>query len=83
VERLGLSWIRELKIDSHRTEMALFEAARAYAAADSRALVSEKDLRTIAPLALRQRQSGFMHEYFMEHDVEERRIRRVMQAKGQ
>ena len=58
--------------------MALFEAARAYAAADSRAVVSEKDLRAIAPLALRQRQSGFMHEYFVQHDVEERRIRRVM-----
>jgi len=40
--------------------------------------VSEKDLRAIAPLALRQRQSGFMHEYFVQHDVEERRIRRVM-----
>jgi len=78
VERLGLRWIRELKIDSHRTEMALFEAARAYAAAASRGVVSEKDLRAIAPLALRQRQSGFMHEYFVQHDVEERRIRRVM-----
>jgi magnesium chelatase subunit I len=78
VERLGLRWIRELKIDSHRTELALFEAARAYAAAGLRTLVSETDLRAIAPLALRQRQSGFMHEYFVEHDVEERRIRRVM-----
>jgi len=57
VERLGLRWIRELKIDSHRTEMALFEAARAYAAADSRMSVTEKDLRAIAPLALRQRHS--------------------------
>ncbi len=78
VERLGLRWIRELKIDSHRTEMALFEAARAYAAADSRVTVTEKDLRAVAPLALRHRQSGFMHEYFAQHDAEEHRIRRVM-----
>lgn len=82
VERVGLRWIRELQIDSHRTEMALFEAARAYAAADSRTLVSEKDLRAVAPLALRQRQSGFMREYFAGHDAEERRIRKVMQAGG-
>ena len=83
VERLGLRWIRELKIDSHRTEMALFEAARAYAAADSRASVTEKDLRAVAPLALRHRQSDFMHGYFVQHDAEERRIRRVMKARGQ
>ena len=82
VERLGLRWIRALKIDSHRTEMALFEAARAYAAADSRTSVTEKDLRAVAPLALRQRQSDFMHDYFVQHDAEERRIRRVM-ARGQ
>ena len=83
VERLGLRWIRELKIDSHRTEMALFEAARAYAAADSRAKVTEKDLRAVAPLALRHRQSDFMHDYFVQHEAEERRIKRVMKARGQ
>lgn len=83
VERLGLRWIRDLKIDSHRTEMALFETARAYAAADSRANVTEKDLRAVAPLALRHRQSDFMHEYFVKHDAQERRIRRVMKAHGQ
>jgi magnesium chelatase subunit I len=82
VEHLGLRWIRALKIDSHRTEMALFEAARAYAAADSRAKVTEKDLRVVAPLALRQRQSDFMHDYFVQHNAEERRIKRVM-APGQ
>ncbi len=81
IERLGLRWIRDLKIDSHRTELALFEAARAYAAADSRLTVSEKDLRAVAPLALRHRQSDFMHEYFVQHDAEERRIKRVM-ARG-
>jgi magnesium chelatase subunit I len=80
MEHLGLRWIRDLKIDSHRTEMALFEAARAYAAADSRVQVQEKDLRAVAPLALRHRNSGFIHEYFTQHEAEERRIRRVMNA---
>jgi magnesium chelatase subunit I len=82
VERLGLRWIRELKIDSHRTELALFEAARAYAAADARRRVTEKDLRAVAPLALRQRHSDFMREYFAQHDAEERRIRKVMQMRA-
>jgi magnesium chelatase subunit I len=62
--------------------MALFEAARAYAAADSRVKVTEKDLRAVAPLALRHRQSGFMHEYFAQHNAEERRIHKVMQMRG-
>jgi magnesium chelatase subunit I len=79
IERLGLRWIRGLKIDSHRTELALFETARAYAAADSRTNVTEKDLRAVAPLALRQRQSDFMHEYFTQYAAEERRIKLVMQ----
>jgi hypothetical protein len=35
----------------------------------------------VAPLALRQRQSDFMHEYFVQHDAEERRIKRIM-ARG-
>jgi magnesium chelatase subunit I len=83
VERLGLHWIRELKIDSHRTELALFEGARAYAAADSRRRVTEKDLRAIAPMALRHRHSDFMREYFAQHDAEERRIRKAMQVRGQ
>ena len=79
IERLGLRWIRGLKIDSHRTEMALFEAARAYAAADARSTVTEKDLQAVAPLALRQRQSDFMHEYFAQYAAEELRIKHVMQ----
>jgi magnesium chelatase subunit I len=83
VERLGLQWIRDLKIDSHRTEMALFEAARAYAAADSRTNVTEKDLRAVAPLALRHRQSGFMHDYFVQHEAEERRIKHIMSTPSQ
>jgi magnesium chelatase subunit I len=81
VERAGLRWIRQLAIDSHRTELALFEAARAYAAADLRPAVTERDLRAVALLALRQRQSDFMHQYFVQRQAEDRRIRRVMNAR--
>jgi hypothetical protein len=61
--------------------MALLEAARAYAA-DLTSKVTGNDLHAVAPLALRHRQSGFMHEYFAQHDAEERRIKRVMNQHG-
>ncbi len=80
VERAGLRWIRQLRIDSHRTEIALFEAARAYASADLRTAVSTRDLQAVALLALRQRQSDFMHQYFTQYQAEDRRIKRVMQT---
>ncbi len=81
VERTGLRWIRHLQIDSHRTELALFEAARAYAAADLRATATEKDLRAVALLALRHRQSDFIHQYFRQYQADDRRIRSVMNAR--
>jgi magnesium chelatase subunit I len=75
VEKLGLGWIKRLKIDSHRTEMTLFEAARAHAAADARLTVTAKDLRIVAPLALRQRRSTFMTNFFQQQASEDRQIR--------
>lgn len=75
VEKLGLGWIKRLKIDSHRTEMTLFEAARAHAAADTRLTVTAKDLRIVAPLALRQRRSAFMTNFFQQQATEDRQIR--------
>ncbi len=75
VEKLGLGWIKRLKIDSHRTEMTLFEAARAHASADARQTVSARDLRIVAPLALRQRRSSFMNQFFQQQAVEDRQIR--------
>ncbi|HXV41701.1 MAG TPA: hypothetical protein VEC96_01450, partial [Anaerolineae bacterium] len=64
VEAEGLRWIEQLKIDSHRAEMTLLEAARALAAADDRLEVSLNDLQIVAPLALRQRQTDFVTKYF-------------------
>jgi magnesium chelatase subunit I len=78
VEKLGLGWIKRLKIDSHRTEITLFEAARAHAAADSRTMVTTKDLRAVASLALRQRRSTFMTEYFSQQSTEDKQIRALV-----
>jgi magnesium chelatase subunit I len=78
VEKLGLSWIKRLRIDSHRTEITLFEAARAHAAADDRIKVTARDLRAVAPLALRQRRSQFMTDYVHQQSTEDRQIRAIV-----
>jgi magnesium chelatase subunit I len=81
VEQLGLSWIKQLGIDSHRTEITLFESARAHAAADNRLQVTPPDLRAVAALALRQRRSPFMSEYFERQADEDKRISRVVDGR--
>jgi magnesium chelatase subunit I len=71
---LGLTLVQELEIDSHRAEYTMFEAARAYAAADGRDVASVQDLRTVAPLALRQRRSDFMSNFFDTQSAEDQQI---------
>jgi len=78
VERTGMTWIRRLGIDSHRAEVVLFEAARAYAAADGRMRVEIADLRAVAAMALRQRRSRFMDDYFAAQQDEEQEIASVV-----
>lgn len=78
VQEEGLRWIQMLNIDSHRAEMTLFEAGRAFAAADSRLEVTVDDLRAVAPLALRQRQTDFAAKYFAAQDEEDERITKVI-----
>jgi magnesium chelatase subunit I len=80
VTQAGLRWIEQLKIDSHRAEMTLFEAARALAAADNRLEVSLDDLRTVAPLALRQRQTDFATKYFAAQQEEDETINKVVRS---
>jgi magnesium chelatase subunit I len=81
VETEGLRWIEQLKIDSHRAEMTLFEAARALAAADDRLEVTLDDLKTVAPLALRQRQTDFAAQYFQAQQEEDNKIAVVINAR--
>jgi magnesium chelatase subunit I len=76
---MGLELVLRLKIDSHRAEYTLFEAARAYAAADSRTEVTITDLETVAPLALRQRNSEFMNNFFDNQIEQDETINTLLQ----
>ena len=73
--KLGLDLVRLLDIDSHRAEYTMFEAARAYAASDGRNRATVEDLRAVAPLALRQRRSQYMVDYFNDQRLEDDHIR--------
>jgi len=72
-----------LTIDSLRAEVTLFEASRAYAAADGRKEVIKDDLARIAPMALRLRKSQFIASYFQDQKIEEELIsRKIVPLKG-
>ncbi|NSW52462.1 MAG: ATP-binding protein [Anaerolineae bacterium] len=72
IANLGLTLIHELKIASLRAEITLFEAARAHAAADERRVVVIEDLLTVAPMALRMRQSTQMDAWFnQQHQTDQ------------
>lgn len=87
VEKAGANLIQQLGIDSLRAEITMFEAARAYAAADARTEVSLEDIKIVAPMALRLRQSAFMIKYFNDQSEEERRLdhalKDIMNISGQ
>ncbi|MBE2268551.1 MAG: ATP-binding protein [Anaerolinea sp.] len=72
---IGLRLVSELDIDSHRAEYTMFEAARAYAASDGREVASIDDVRAVAPMALRQRRSEFMVNFFEAQHAEDEHIR--------
>jgi magnesium chelatase subunit I len=77
---LGLALVEKLDIDSHRAEYTMFEAARAYAASDGRDSVSIADIRAVAPMALRQRRSEFMVNFFESQHEEDEQIRKHIDA---
>jgi magnesium chelatase subunit I len=78
VARIGLAIVQHLQIDSLRAEITLFEAARAYTAADNRLQVQPEDLYEVAPLAIRARRSKFMLEFFDNQQVEEGEIKSAL-----
>jgi magnesium chelatase subunit I len=77
-ERAGLELVHRMGVDSLRAEITMFEAARAFAAADLRTEVTPGDVRAVAPMALRLRRSQFMADYFSGQQVEESEIRTVL-----
>jgi magnesium chelatase subunit I len=85
-EQLALRLVQELQIASHRAESTLLEAARAYAAADTRQQSTIEDVRAVAAMALRQRRSEFMLRYFEAARAEATEIetayRRLANATG-
>jgi len=76
----GLHLVQQLDIDSHRAEYTMFEAARAYAAADGRLTADESDIRLVALMALRQRRSQFMLDFFAAQQIEDKAIGAQMEA---
>ncbi len=71
IAQAAMRLINALKIQSHRAEIVLLEAARARAAADGRAQVSKEDIIATAPLALRQRRSDFMERFVRDSQEED------------
>jgi magnesium chelatase subunit I len=76
----GLKLIDQMRIESLRAEITLFEAARAYAAAAGCQVVSSQDLRAVAPMALRLRRSGFIQTYFAHQKDEEAELMGLIDA---
>lgn len=76
--KLGLSLIQQLQIDSSRAEITLFEAARAHAAADERLEAVPADVQAVALLALRQRQSEGLVEFFEAQQVEDEKVEELL-----
>lgn len=76
-ERLSLQLVRELGIPSHRAEITILEASRAYAAADGRQVATTDDVAVVAPMALRQRRSEFIRKYCDAARAEEQEIMTV------
>lgn len=74
----AIKLIQTMGIDSLRAEITLFEAARAYAAADGHNTVTAADLATVAPMALRLRRSNFMTEYFDQQKDEEDELKNLL-----
>jgi magnesium chelatase subunit I len=70
--RCGLDAIQKLGISSLRGVSVLFEAARAYAAADGRNRADPVDLNAVATLSLRMRRSHFMDRYSSDQEQEDK-----------
>jgi magnesium chelatase subunit I len=80
IARAGIALITSLKIPSIRAEISLFEAAKAHAAADNRDLVTEEDLKSVAVIALRMRNSHAAMQDESALEIEDAMIQSAMQS---
>jgi magnesium chelatase subunit I len=77
-EQMTLDLVNTLQIASSRAEIVTLEAARTHAAADGRTEATVQDVSAVAPMALRQRRSQFMVDYFEESEEEEEEIKAIL-----
>jgi magnesium chelatase subunit I len=74
IAKLGIELIKDLHIHSLRAELTLFEAAKALAASDNRDQITIEDIRTVAPMALRLRNSEYISKFIENNEVENQEI---------
>jgi magnesium chelatase subunit I len=79
-QELILEAIKRLGIASNRAEIFALEAARAHAAADGRTAVTEEDVRAVATMALRQRRSEYMIQYFERAGEQDKIIQDTLES---
>jgi len=77
--QMGLDIISELGVDSGRAEITLFEAARAYCAADERDIVTHEDVGAVAPMSVRFRHSSGLSDFFRQQEEEDRKLGTLIQ----
>jgi magnesium chelatase subunit I len=73
-KRIGLELIQQTKVDSMRAEITLFEAARAYAAADERDEVLPADVEAVSLITLRLRHSEGLERFHRAQRTEDERL---------
>lgn len=78
---LGLELVQQMRIDSNRAEITLFEAARAHAAADDRLEVTSADIQAVTLLSLRLRQSTSLDQFLIEQEKEDTQLHHLLQER--
>lgn len=77
-QELGLGLTTKMGIESSRAEITLFEAARAFAAADERDVVSAEDISAVAAIALRFRHSPNLDAFIEQREEDDARLNAVL-----
>lgn len=78
---LGLELVQQMRIDSNRAEITLFEAARAHAAADDRLEVTSADIQAVTLLSLRLRQSTSLDQFLIEQEKEDTQLHHLLEER--
>lgn len=77
-QEMGLGLITRMDIESSRAEITLFEAARAFAAADERDFVTAEDVSAVAAIALRFRHSRRLNAFFEQQEEDDARLNALL-----